>query len=62
MADFISQLGTAGTWILSLFTELFTFIIGKPVLLFPIGVGILGGVLGIVMRVKRGFGLRSRRR
>lgn len=62
MADFITELGSTGTWILSLFTQLFNFIITKPVILFPIGLAILGVVIGIVMRIKRSFGLRSRRR
>ena len=62
MADLVSNITTVITWIMSQFTTLFNFIISKPVLLFPIGLALVGIAISIIFRVTRGLGLRSRRR
>ena len=62
MTDLFSSITEVITWILSLFTDLFNFIIAHPVTLFPVGLALIGVVISIIFRVKGGLGLRSRRR
>ena len=63
MSSFITTVGTVITWIFSLFTELLGFITtDHPIVLFFVGMALLGTVVGIVFRVKGRLGLRSRRR
>lgn len=63
MSDLITSISTVITWIMGLFSDLFNFITdGHEILLFPIGLALIGVVLGVVFRVTRGLGLRSRRR
>lgn len=62
MADLISNVTAVITWIMTQFTTLFNFIIGKPYLLFPIGLALVGIAIGIIFKVTRGLGLRSKRR
>lgn len=63
MGDLITNIQTVITWIMTQFGTLFTWITtDHPVALFPIGLALVGVAVGIVFKVTRGFGLRSRRR
>ena len=62
MTDLISSISDVGTWIFTQFTTLLNFIIQHPVTLFPVGLGLLGTVTSVLFRVKRGLGVRTRRR
>lgn len=62
MADLFQSIAEVGTWIFSLFSTLLNFIIAHPVTLFPVGLALIGFVIGILFRVKGGLGLRSKRR
>lgn len=63
MADFITLIGTVITWIFSCFSDLLTFITtDHPVVLFFVGLALLGTVTGIIFKLKGRLGLRSRRR
>lgn len=62
MADLITNIGTGITWLLSLFSTLLGVITDNPVMLYGILLGIVVVAAGIVFRVLRSFGIRSRRR
>ena len=63
MADLITSIGTVITWIMGCFSDLFNFITsGHEILLFPIGLALIGSVIGVVFKVTRGLGLRAKKR
>lgn len=61
MPDLISKIGEGVTWLLSLFNVFLTEIKDTPVLLYPVLLAILITAIGIVFRVLKRFGIRSRR-
>ena len=62
MADLITNIGKGIEWLLSLFGTLLGVITDNPVMLYGVLLGIVVVASGIVFRVLRSFGIRSRKR
>ena len=53
MTDFLAMIGEGATWIMSQATSIGNTIVNTPVLVISLVVPILGGAVGIFMRLLR---------
>lgn len=61
LANLISAIQTAMTWIFSLFTKVINTIASNDLLLYPVIVALVMAAVFLVIRIVRSFGLKSRR-
>lgn len=52
MSDYLNQVGTVFTWLLSEITELITFILGNPFLAVSLVLFMCGAVVSFFVRIK----------
>lgn len=61
LANLITAIQTAMTWIFSLFTKVINTIASNDLLLYPVIVALVMAAVFLVIRIVRSFGLKSRR-
>lgn len=61
LTNLITSMKTAIEWIFGLFTDFCNTIASNDLLLYPVLLFIVIGVIGIVIKLVRSFGMRSRR-
>lgn len=61
LSDLISGMGSASTWIFSLFNRFIETITNLDLLLYPVLLAIVVSAVYLVIRIVRKFGMRSRR-
>lgn len=61
LANIATALTAAATWFWGVFTDLIDTIASNDLLLWPVIFAIAAGVIGLVIKVIRRFGLKGRR-
>lgn len=61
LTSLITNMKTAIAWIWTLFTRLCTTILTNDLLFYPVMLFIVIAVVGLVIKIVRSFGLKSRR-
>lgn len=61
LTNLISGMGDAIEWIFGLFKNFCEVIASNDLLLYPVLLAIVLGVVGLVIKIVRSFGMRSRR-
>ena len=61
LSSLISGMGSASTWIFSLFNRFIQTITNLDLLLYPVLLAIVIAAVYLVIRIVRKFGMRSRR-
>lgn len=61
LSDLLSGMGSASTWIFSLFNRFIETITNLDLLLYPVLLAIVVSAVYLVIRIVRKFGMRSRR-
>jgi len=61
IADVLTGLGQVGPWFWGRFTDLIDLIANNSILLVAVIFAIVAGVIGVILKVVRKFGIKGRR-